>query len=131
MALIRMTTKFPLHRRFLTELDDSVLTLYKELNDSKLLQSSTIIIFSEFGRRVEDNGKGTDHGTAAPMFVIGGGNKGQIIGQNPDLANLDDGDLRYRIDFRSVYAALLKKKFQFDPTEIGIVNEPLPGLFSS
>ena len=64
------------------------------------------------------------------MFVIGGNNKGNLIGKNPDLVNLDKGDLIYDIDFRSVYASLLKDKFAFDPKKIGIANNPLRGLFS-
>jgi uncharacterized protein (DUF1501 family) len=87
-------------------------------------------VFSEFGRRVRDNGKGTDHGTAAPMFIIGGNNQGKIIGRNPDLADLDQGDLKHDIDFRSVYASILKNKLDFDPTRIGIQNPILKGLLS-
>jgi uncharacterized protein (DUF1501 family) len=80
----------------------------------------TIVIFSEFGRCVQDNGKGTDHGTAAPMFIIGGNTKGKIIGNNPNLSDLDKGDLKYAIDFRSVYGALLQNKLDFNPAQIGI-----------
>jgi uncharacterized protein (DUF1501 family) len=54
----------------------------------------TIVIFSEFGRRVKDNGKGTDHVTAAPMFIIGGITKGKIIGNNPNHSDLDKGALK-------------------------------------
>ena len=93
------------------------------------MQNVTIVVFSEFGRRVKDNGKGTDHGTAAPMFVIGGNNKGKIIGDNPNLSDLDQGDLKYETDFRSVYASLLQKKLDFDYTKIGIQNKALQGLF--
>ena len=93
------------------------------------MQNVTIVVFSEFGRRVKDNGKGTDHGTAAPMFVIGGNNKGKIIGNNPNLSDLDQGDLKYETDFRSVYASLLQNKLDFDYTKIGIKNKSLPGLF--
>ena len=93
------------------------------------MQNVTIVVFSEFGRRVRDNGNGTDHGTAAPMFIIGGNNQGKIIGRNPNLADLDQGDLKYDIDFRSVYASLLKNKLGFDPSLIGIQNTLLKGLF--
>jgi uncharacterized protein (DUF1501 family) len=89
----------------------------------------TIVVFSESGRRVKDNGKGTDHGTAAPMFVIGGNNKGNSIGNNPNLTDLDNGDLKYDIDFRSVYSSLLEKKLHFDPKNIGLKNKSLEGLF--
>ena len=68
-----------------------------------------VVTYSEFGRRVEENGStGTDHGTAAPMFAFGNPVAGGIYGPNPDLADLDDdGDLRFDIDFRQVYATVL------------------------
>ena len=118
-----------IHRNKLTELNDAVFSFYEDLKKAKLLQNVTIVVFSEFGRRVRDNGNGTDHGTAAPMFIIGGNNQGQIIGRNPNLADLDQGDLKYDIDFRSVYASLLKNKLGFDPSLIGIQNTLLKGLF--
>ncbi|MBC9796011.1 DUF1501 domain-containing protein [Sinomicrobium weinanense] len=118
-----------LHARQLTQLNNVVHSFYKDLKQAGLLQNTTIVIFSEFGRRVRDNGKGTDHGTAAPMFIIGGNNKGTVIGQNPNLADLDQGDLKYETDFRSVYAALLKEKLDFNHAGIGIKNKPLQGIF--
>lgn len=118
-----------IHERKLTELNDAVFSFYNDLKQAKLLQNVTIIVFSEFGRRVKDNGSGTDHGTAAPMFIIGGGNKGTIIGNNPNLSNLDKGDLKHEIDFRSVYASLLQQKMEFDYSKIGINNKPINGLF--
>lgn len=111
------------------ELDSAVFSFYQDLKQANLLQNVTIVVFSEFGRRVKDNGNGTDHGTAAPMFVIGGQNRGKVIGNNPNLADLSQGDLKYQIDFRSVYASLLKEKMQFDYTKIGIKNPALQGLF--
>ena len=117
------------HKNKLTELNDAVYSFYTELKQANVLQNVTIVVFSEFGRRVKDNGNGTDHGTAAPMFIIGGNNKGQIIGTNPNLSDLDNGDLKYEIDFRSVYASLLQQKLNFNPTQIGIQNKKLEGLF--
>ena len=118
-----------IHERKLTELNDALFSFYNDLKQSQLLQNVTIVVFSEFGRRVKDNGSGTDHGTAAPMFVIGGSNKGTILGNNPNLADLDNGDLKYQIDFRSVYASLLQQKMGFDYSKIGIKNNPVSGLF--
>ncbi len=111
------------------ELDGAIYSFYQDLKQANLLQNVTIVVFSEFGRRVKDNGNGTDHGTAAPMFIIGGNNNGKIIGHNPNLSDLDKGDLKFETDFRSVYAALLQQKLQFDYTKIGIKNNPLTGLF--
>ena len=118
-----------IHEKKLADLNDALFSFYKDLKQAQLLQNVTILVFSEFGRRVKDNGNGTDHGTAAPMFIIGGNNKGTILGNNPDLANLDNGDLKYEIDFRSVYASLLQQKMNFDYAKIGIRNAPVSGLF--
>ncbi|MEK8181000.1 DUF1501 domain-containing protein [Flavobacterium buctense] len=118
-----------IHQRNLTELNDAVFSFYSDLKNAKLLQNVTIVVFSEFGRRVKDNGNGTDHGTAAPMFIIGGNNKGNIMGNNPNLNDLDNGDLKYEIDFRSIYATLLQSKMDFDYKKIGITNTPIKGLF--
>ncbi|WP_316633268.1 DUF1501 domain-containing protein [uncultured Flavobacterium sp.] len=118
-----------IHEKKLTDLNDALYSFYQDLKQAQLLQNVTIVVFSEFGRRVKDNGNGTDHGTAAPMFIIGGNNKGTILGNNPDLSNLDNGDLKYEIDFRSVYASLLQQKMDFDYSKIGILNKPVSGLF--
>ena len=118
-----------IHKRKLTELNDAIFSFYTDLKKAQLLQNVTIVVFSEFGRRVKDNGNGTDHGTAAPMFIIGGNNKSNIIGTNPNLADLDNGDLKHQIDFRSVYATQQKQKMNFDYTKIGIRNEVLNVLF--
>jgi uncharacterized protein (DUF1501 family) len=119
-----------LHQKQLTILNDAVYSFYKDLKRNNLLDQVTLVVFSEFGRRVRENGSGTDHGTAGPMFIMGGKNKGAIIGKNPDLSNLDQGDLIHQIDFRSVYASLLQNKFSFDPKLIGIQSMPLTGLFA-
>jgi uncharacterized protein (DUF1501 family) len=118
-----------IHKNKLSELNDAVYSFYEDLKKSQQLQNVTIVVFSEFGRRAKDNGRGTDHGTAAPMFVIGGNNRGKIIGRNPNLSDLDNGDLKHEIDFRSVYASLLKNKLSFDASKIGIQNKGLEGLF--
>lgn len=118
-----------IHKNKLTELNDAVFSFYSELKQAKMLQNVTIVVFSEFGRRVKDNGNGTDHGTAAPMFIIGGNNKGMVLGKNPNLSDLDNGDLKHEIDFRSVYASILESKLNFNPTQIGISNKKLEDLF--
>jgi len=118
-----------LHHKQLTMLNDAVYSFYKDLKRNHMLDQVTLVIFSEFGRRVKENGTGTDHGTAGPMFIVGGSNKGAIIGKNPDLNTLDQGDLIHQIDFRSVYASLLQNKFSFDPKQIGIQAAPMTGLF--
>jgi uncharacterized protein (DUF1501 family) len=64
--------------------------------------------FSEFGRRVQENGsRGTDHGAASCLFVAGPSVKGGVVGEHPSLADLDAGDLKFHTDFRRVYATML------------------------
>ena len=68
--------------------------------------------YSEFGRRAEDNHSfGTDHGTAAPHFMIGGAINGGFYSEHPDLEDLDNGDLKYTMDYRAVYESLLSQWF--------------------
>jgi uncharacterized protein (DUF1501 family) len=96
------------HRSLWTQASEAVSGFLKDLNQGKLGDDVVVLLFSEFGRRVKENGsQGTDHGAAAPVFVIGNRVKGGLQGGVPDLANLDEGDIRYRVDFRDVYAGLL------------------------
>ncbi len=68
-----------------------------------------MLVFSEFGRRVRENGSlGTDHGTAGPVFLAGPRVRPGLIGQTPSLLDLQDGDLRMGLDFRQVYATVLE-----------------------
>jgi uncharacterized protein (DUF1501 family) len=117
------------HQKQLTILNDAIFSFYTDIKKNNLLSRVTLVVFSEFGRRVKENGSGTDHGTAGPMIIIGGNNKGKIIGKNPNLNNLDQGDLVFENDFRSVYATLLKNKFNFDSKLINIYNEVFTGVF--
>ena len=69
-----------------------------------------VLVFSEFGRRLSENGSaGTDHGTAAPVFLLGRPVKPGLHGPYPDLTHLDDGDPRHAIDFRRIYATVLDR----------------------
>ncbi len=118
-----------MHQKQLSILNDAVFSFYYDMKQNNLLSRVTMVIFSEFGRRVKENGTGTDHGTSGPMLIIGGNNNGKVIGSNPDLNHLDKGDLIFKNDFRSVYATLLKHKFNFDSNLINIDNEVLKGIF--
>ncbi|OXM86620.1 DUF1501 domain-containing protein [Paenibacillus rigui] len=96
------------HAKLLKQLDEAVGTFYKDLEAQGLQDRVVTLTFSEFGRRVRENGNGgTDHGTAAPVFVLGGKVKGGMYGVMPSLTNLDNGDLKYEVDFRSVYYTLV------------------------
>lgn len=92
----------------LSNLDDNLSAFYQDLKQRNILDRVVLVIHSEFGRRVAENASGgTDHGTAASVFVIGGNVHGGVYGDHPDMTKLDDGDLRYLIDFRSVYGTIL------------------------
>lgn len=96
------------HGPLLRELAESAAAFFDDLRGDRLADRVILMTFSEFGRRLAENGsQGTDHGAAAPLFVAGGACRGGIIGGPPDLAALDDGDVRHTVDFRSVYASLL------------------------
>ncbi len=98
------------HSRLLGEFSASTAAFLSDLRRQKAADRVTVLAFSEFGRRVAENGsKGTDHGAAAPMFVIGDSIKGGLHGQPPDLSDLVDGDVRHKIDFRQVYSSLLDR----------------------
>lgn len=96
-------------KRLFTELNDAVKAFVKDLKANNRFNDVLLFTFSEFGRRVSQNASGgTDHGKANNMFFIGGGLKKQgLYNSLPDLANLDDGDLKYQVDFRQVYATVL------------------------
>jgi uncharacterized protein (DUF1501 family) len=117
------------HQKQLSILNDAIFSFYKDMKKNGLLNKVTVVVFSEFGRRVQENGSGTDHGTAGPMMIIGGSNKGKVIGSNPNLETLNKGDLIHEIDFRSVYTTLLKQKFNFDAQSININQSAISGLF--
>lgn len=96
------------HSRLLKGLGDALSTFMDEMKSLGKADKVTVMVFSEFGRRVRENGsQGTDHGAAAPMFVVGGKVEGGLIGDAPDLTNLERGDLKWKTDFRQVYATML------------------------
>jgi len=98
------------HDRLLGELGDSLAAFCKDLRAQGNFSRVVIMTFSEFGRRVAQNGSnGTDHGAAAPMFIFGGTAKAGLYGKYPSLTQLDRGDLAFNVDFRSVYATVLEK----------------------
>jgi uncharacterized protein (DUF1501 family) len=98
-------------KRLFTELNDAVKAFVKDLKANNRFNDVLLFTFSEFGRRVAQNASnGTDHGKANNMFFIGGRLKQQgMYNPLPDLANLDDGDLKFQLDFKRVYATVLNK----------------------
>lgn len=96
------------HERLLTNFANGLSAFQKEMEACGKADNVVVLVFSEFGRRVQENGSaGTDHGHGAPMFLVGKPVKGGIYGPMPDLANLMNGDIRMTTDFREVYATAL------------------------
>jgi uncharacterized protein (DUF1501 family) len=97
------------HAGLLRQWTEALSAFLKKMQDAGQQERVLVVTFSEFGRRVAENAsQGTDHGAAAPMFLAGPVFPKVLHGLNPDLSQLDDGDLRFSIDFRSVYAAVLE-----------------------
>ena len=98
-------------KTLLQQYSEAVSAFVDDLKLNNKLNDVVIMTFSEFGRRVEQNASGgTDHGTANNVFIINGElKKPGIYNETPDLKNLDQGDLVYKIDFRNIYSTLLQR----------------------
>ncbi len=99
------------HDKLYPEVAEAIAAFYADLAGHGMADRVVTMTWSEFGRRVKENGsQGTDHGTAAPLFVFGPSVKGGIVGNPPNLANLDSsGNMIFQIDFRQVYATVLDR----------------------
>lgn len=106
--------------QLLQAVSDSVSAFYADLAARGMDQDVMTVMWTEFGRRVRENASGgTDHGTATPVFVFGGGVRPGLYGDPPSLSALDEqGDLRYTTDFRSVYSTVLASWFGVDPKDV-------------
>jgi len=99
-----------LHSRLLMYTADAVRGFIEDVARLGRGDDVAVMLFTEFGRRVEENGSlGTDHGTATPMFIAGKGVKGGLYGSHPSLTDLDDGNLKMTTDFRRVYATMIEE----------------------
>lgn len=119
-------------QQLLTEVDTAVSPFLDRMATSDRGRGATMLVYSEFGRRVAANAnEGTDHGTASPVFVAGAAVQGGFVGEQPDLTDLDDGDLVATTDFRDVYATLLAGVLGTDPERVlGAGRSVLP-LFAT
>jgi uncharacterized protein (DUF1501 family) len=98
---------------------DSLLAFQRDLEARGIADRVLTLVWSEFGRRAEENGSGTDHGAAGVGFLVGSRAAGRMIGEFPGLAALDeDGNLRATADFRGLYAALSADWFGVDPAAV-------------
>ncbi len=117
-----------IHGRLLRELGDAVRAFQTDLQEQGQADRVLTMTFSEFGRRVKENGSGgTDHGVASQMFFVGPKVKTGVIGDHPRLDDLTDGDLKHHTDFRSVYATVLDRWLGVDAEAVlGRANENVP-----
>ena len=107
------------HASLLREFSRSTKAFLDDLKSTGLDQRVVVLAFSEFGRRVaENNSAGTDHGTAGPVFLAGTPIQGGLVGTAPDMSDLVDGDVKSSIDFRRVYASILKDWLQVLPNNV-------------
>jgi uncharacterized protein (DUF1501 family) len=106
--------------RLLKQYSEAIAIFVEDLKDNEKLDDTLIMTFSEFGRRVKENAsRGTDHGTANNVHFIGGKlKKPGIFNEAPNLSNLDHGDLVYSVDFRKIYASVLKNWLDVEPESI-------------
>ena len=114
--------------RLLKNYSEGVAAFVKDLKSNGLLDDVLILTFSEFGRRVKQNGSnGTDHGTANNVFLMGGNlRQPGFYNAAPDLLNLVKGDLVYDIDFRAIYSTILEDWLEVDATMV--LNQSFRGL---
>ncbi|MBK8178717.1 MAG: DUF1501 domain-containing protein [Planctomycetes bacterium] len=120
------------HDALMARLDAALPTFLADLAGTEAGRQTVVVAFSEFGRRVRENGSGgTDHGVAGPMFVAGEAVRGGLYGKHPSLENLDDGDLIHTTDFRSVYATLIQSWFGVDAQRVLGAKYPLLPLFKA
>ena len=115
--------QIPLHPQLLQELSTSVQAFIQDLEADNLADNVLVMTFSEFGRTIWENGSsGTDHSTSAPLFLFGPAAKGGLYGSSPDLTRVNqDGDPIHDIDFRSVYASVLKDWFGMEEAMVASV----------
>ncbi len=116
------------HAALLRQWSEAVTAFIRDLDAHDHGDRVCVMTFSEFGRRVSENAsEGTDHGAAGPMFLCGGGLRGGVVGPPPNLTDLADGDLKFQVDFRSVYAEILESWLGVESQSIvGGTFAPLP-----
>jgi len=110
----------PVHPKLWTDLSQAVSDFFADLREHNAADNVLMYVFTEFGRRVKDNGSGTDHGSGGVAFAIGDMVKGGLHGEYPSLAadKLLEGDLHFNQDFRGVYAHLVEKWLGLDPVPV-------------
>ena len=111
----------PAHPKLLTELSGAIMDFFQDLKGQDATEEVVMLVFTEFGRRMQDNGSGTDHGSGGGAFIIGNRVKGGLYAEYPSLdpSQWENGeDLKHTIDFRGIYATLLEQWLGVEPGPI-------------
>jgi uncharacterized protein (DUF1501 family) len=122
--------QLPTHQLLLKELGDGLSAFQNDLTAARIADRVCLLVFSEFGRRVRENASGgTDHGAAGPVLLAGSKVKAGICGEYPSLTDLEGGNLKWKVDFRRVYATVLESWLGVPSREVlGGEFEPLDVL---
>ena len=112
--------QMPVQTQLLSELAQGINDFFADLREHDASSEAMMLVFTEFGRRVKDNGSGTDHGSGGAAFVIGDAVSGGMHGQYPSLKEEDqlDGDLHFQVDYRGVYSTLIEQWLGLDAKPI-------------
>ena len=115
------------HAALLREMSVSIGAFMDDLKRENLISRVLLMTFSEFGRTLSENGRrGTDHGAAAPVFLVGGRVKGELFGKHPSLTDLDQDALKFQVDYRNLYATVLQSWLGLDARPVlGATYEPI------
>ena len=110
----------PVHPKLWTELSQAISDFYADLAEHDVSEDVLMFVFTEFGRRVKDNGSGTDHGSGGLAFAIGDPVKGGMYSEYPSLKEGDllEGDLQFNIDYRGVYGSMIENWLHLDPIPV-------------
>ena len=112
--------ELPVHNKLWHEVSSAIGDFMDDLQGHGRDEDTLVLVFSEFGRRIKDNGSGTDHGSGGVAFCIGGSVEGGFYGEYPSLNQRDqlEGDLQFNNDFRSTYSTILEQWLGLDPVPI-------------
>ena len=117
--------EMPAHDRLMGELSQGITDFLTDLEEHNASEEIVMLVFTEFGRRMRDNGSGTDHGSGGGAFIIGNRVKGGLYSEYPSIEPsewLNGEDLKHTFDYRGVYGTLLEQHMHLDPTEIVLGN---------
>ncbi|MGD2035898.1 MAG: DUF1501 domain-containing protein [Bacteroidales bacterium] len=117
--VVQQDSTYGTHAALLYHLSSSIKAFQDDLANLGLEEKVVTMTFTEFGRRVYSNQSyGTDHGTSTPVFIFGSSLHGKVVGTNPDLSNLNNGNMQYNIDYRQIYASIVQDWFNSSPEAV-------------